>query len=243
VRLACQLRPQRDLIVAPLVPPGSEQAAPRRMVGSVGEERFVVAMFVDMRGSTRLAESHLPFDVVFQINRFLETIATAVRGEGGVPNQFLGDGMLALFGLQTDAATAGRQALAAVAAIGREVEALNAAVADAMHVPIRFGIGVDAGNAVLGEIGERQRGHSVFTAIGDAVNVAARLQSATKPLGIEALISEGVYEMARIPRTTASREVRIEGRDSAVMARAFARARDVLGTGDAALESTAVAGS
>jgi adenylate cyclase len=67
----------------------------------IGQERYLVNMFVDMRGSTRMAEKRLPFDTVFIVNRFLGAVSQAVLECGGMPNQFVGDGMLALFGLST----------------------------------------------------------------------------------------------------------------------------------------------
>src|SRR6202022_1030693 len=82
---------------------------------NIGEERYIVSMFVDMRGSTKLAEARLPFDIVFLINRFLEAASQAVVDAGGQPNQFVGDGLLALFGLHVDPTTASRQALRAAA--------------------------------------------------------------------------------------------------------------------------------
>ena len=66
----------------------------------IGQERYLVSMFVDMRGSTKLAEKRLPFDTVFIVNRFLGAVSQAVIECGGQPNQFVGDGQLALFGLR-----------------------------------------------------------------------------------------------------------------------------------------------
>src|ERR1700761_5244522 len=91
----------------------------------VGQERYLVSMFVDMRGSTTLAETRLPFDTVFIVNRFLAAVWQAVIANGGQPNQFVGDGMLALFGLAAEPATACRQAIAAAAAVANHVEELN----------------------------------------------------------------------------------------------------------------------
>ena len=70
----------------------------------IGQERYLVSMFVDMRGSTKLAEQRLPFDTVFIVNRFLGAVSQAVIECGGQPNQFVGDGELALFGLLTEPA-------------------------------------------------------------------------------------------------------------------------------------------
>ena len=228
VRLACQLRPQADIRVAPLVAPSAGIVEAHRVNGAFGEERFVVAMFVDMRGSTRFAEMHLPYDTVFVINRFLDAVSRAVVIAGGTPNQFLGDGLLALFGLQSAPPTASREALAAVAGIGLEVAALNKLMEADVAEPIRFGIGVHAGTAILGEIGGRASGRPVFTAIGDPVNVAARLQTATKRFEVEAVISDAVFETAGEAATGSAEEVAMDGRAGLIRARAIPRAAEVL---------------
>src|SRR5262249_57496876 len=114
IRLACQCGPQTDVAVIPILPPhvGADFVRNRRRI-NIGEERYVVSMFVDMRGSTRLSEERLPFDIVFLINRFVDAACQAVTESGGQPNQFVGDGVLALFGLDVDRRTACRQALRA----------------------------------------------------------------------------------------------------------------------------------
>src|SRR5216684_238255 len=116
IRLACQLRPNTDLSFLQFFMP-QITAASLRKAGSVriGQERYLVSMFVDMRGSTTLAEKRLPFDTVFIVNRFLSAVSQAVIECGGQPNQFVGDGELALFGLNTNRQTACRQALQAAA--------------------------------------------------------------------------------------------------------------------------------
>ena len=91
----------------------------------IGQERYLVSMFVDMRGSTKLAEKRLPFDTVFIVNRFLGAVSQAVIESGGRPNQFVGDGMLALFGLSSSRQEACRQALKAAAMIAANVDELN----------------------------------------------------------------------------------------------------------------------
>src|ERR1700693_4239505 len=81
----------------------------------IGQERYLVSMFVDMRSSTQLAENRLPFDTVFIVNRFLSAVSQAVIECGGQPHQFVGAGHLALFGLHTSPQIACRQALRATA--------------------------------------------------------------------------------------------------------------------------------
>jgi adenylate cyclase len=175
-------------------------------------------MFVDMRGSTSLSEGRLPFDIVFLINRFVETVSRAITDAGGEPNQFVGDGVLALFGLTTDAATACRQALRAASLIEANVAHLNHQFATELSEPVQYGIGVHAGEVIIGDIGFR--GRTVFTALGDSVNVAARLQDMTKRLGCRAVISEEVCELAGLPADALTRtEVEIRGHEKPMSVR------------------------
>jgi adenylate cyclase len=183
-------------------------------------------MFVDMRGSSRLAERRLPYDTVFIINQFLNAVSSAVLSAGGEPIQVLGDGLLALFGMGDQPDVACRQAIAASATIATRVESLNSALGHALVEPIRFGIGIHAGVTVAGDIGYER--HAQFTVIGDPVNVAARLEAMTKSLDCEVMMSEEVYERAGFgPDDLPAREVEARGRDAAVKARSVARAADL----------------
>jgi adenylate cyclase len=213
IRLACQLRPQADVAVIPVLPAnvGADFVRNRKRV-NIGEERYIVSMFVDMRGSTKLAEARLPFDIVFLINRFLEAASQAVVDAGGQPNQFVGDGLLALFGLDADPATACRQAVRAAAMVASNVEYMNHEFATELLEPIQFGIGIHGGEVIIGDIGFRD--HTVFTALGDAVNVAARLQDMTKTLNCTVVVSEEVCKNAGIaPDQLIRTAVSIRGRD------------------------------
>jgi adenylate cyclase len=219
IRLACQLRPEADLSFFQLfVPHTMAPNAPASQPQRIGQERYLVSMFVDMRGSTKLAEKQLPFDTVFIVNRFLGAVSQAVIECGGQPNQFVGDGELALFGLNSSPQTACRQALRAAAMIAANVEELNQFLSHDLREPIRFGIGIHGGEVIIGDIGYRD--HMVFTALGDAVNVAARLQDMTKSLACEAIISEEVRVTAGLSADVLpEREVAIRGRDEPMMVR------------------------
>ena len=187
IRLACQLRPTADLSFFQLFMPHTMSAnAHASNPTRFGQERYLVSMFVDMRGSARLAEDRLPFDTVFIVNRFLGAVSQAVIECGGKPNQFVGDGELALFEIATSPQTACRQALKAAAMIATNVDELNQFLSHDLREPIRFGIGIHGGEVIIGDIGYRD--HIVFTALGDAVNVAARLQDMTKTLACEAIL-------------------------------------------------------
>jgi adenylate cyclase len=225
IRLACQLRPTADLSFFQLLEPhpmsaNAHASHPQR----IGQERYLVSMFIDMRGSTKLAEKRLPFDTVFIVNRFLSAVSLAVIACGGQPNQFVGDGELALFGLACDPQTACRQALQAAALIATNIDELNRALEHDLPDPIRFGIGIHGGEVIVGDIGYRD--HMVFTALGDAVNVAARLQDMTKSLASEAIVSEDVCKTAGVDADTLpTQEVSIRGRVEPMIVRTVADAK------------------
>ncbi|QIO98611.1 adenylate/guanylate cyclase domain-containing protein [Bradyrhizobium symbiodeficiens] len=227
IRLACQLRPMSDLSFFQLFTPHThstdgQASTPAR----IGQERYLVSLFVDMRGSTQLAEKRLPFDTVFIVNRFLGAVSQAVIENGGQPNQFVGDGMLALFGLTADPQTACRQALKAASGIATHIDELNQLLSHDLREPIRFGIGIHGGEVIIGDIGYRD--HVVFTALGDAVNVAARLQDMTKTLACEAIVSDEIRSTAGLADDTLpQREVAIRGRDEPMAVRVVADAREL----------------
>ena len=209
-----------QLFLPHTVSAGSHASNPTR----IGQERYLVSMFVDMRGSTKLAEKRLPFDTVFIVNRFLGAVSQAVIESGGQPNQFVGDGMLALFGLTANRQDACRQALKAAAMIAANVDELNKFLEHDLREPIRFGIGIHGGEVIVGDIGYRD--HMVFTALGDAVNVAARLQDMTKALACEVVISDEVRVTAGVAADALpQQEVAIRGRNEPMIVRTVTDAR------------------
>jgi adenylate cyclase len=189
VRLACQLRPQADLAVTPLLPPNATAAdAMDRARARATEERAVAVLFADMRGFTRLAESRLPYDVVFLLNRFREEMALAVESAGGVVNEFVGDGVMALFGLESDLQTGCRQAAAAARAMLERLDNLNRMLQAELREPLKIGIGIHAGPVIIGEMGyPRLKG---ITVVGDVVNTASRLEEMSKRFGSHVVMSQ-----------------------------------------------------
>jgi len=192
VRLACQLRPGCDLSVAPLIPP---EVAGEFVLGRAtripGDERFLAVMFVDLRGSTRLTERRMPFDSVFLVGRFIAIVTRVTVENGGAPVQFLGDGLLSLFGLEADPATACRQALAALAALEASLAELTPLFGQETGESLRYGIGLHCGRAIVGELGFG--GHVAFTALGDTVNLAHRLQEYARDQDAAAAVSNDVF--------------------------------------------------
>ena len=117
-----------------------------------------------------------------------------------------------------------RQALQAAAGIAANVEELNQFLSHDLREPIRFGIGIHGGEVIVGDIGYRD--HMVFTALGDAVNVAARLQDMTKTLACEAIVSEEVRITAAVAADDLpQQEVAIRGRAEPMSVRVVANAR------------------
>jgi adenylate cyclase len=188
VRLACQLRPRGDVQVRPLLSVKTAQ----RVFEPLGSamEREVVVLFADLRRWTGMSEEHLPFDLVYVLDRYFEVVGDAVREAGGIPNQFVGDSVMALFGTDTDITTAARQALAAAAGIEQRMDALNETLAHEFGRRLDFGIGIHAGMAAVGTVGYRET--RTLTAVGDAVNTASRLQELTKHFGARLVVSEEV---------------------------------------------------
>jgi adenylate cyclase len=134
--------------------------------------------------------------------------------------------MLALFGLSADPHTACRQALKAAAGIAQHIDELNEILGHDLRQPIRFGIGIHGGEVIIGDIGYRD--HIVFTALGDAVNVASRLQDMTKTLLCEAIVSEEVRRTADLRDDVLPRqEVTIRGRDEPMVVRVVADSRQL----------------
>jgi len=211
VRLACQLKPVADISVWPLLPPQTTMADQSLLsVTDSGTERFVAILFVDIRSSTELVENRLPFDVVFILNRFFEAVGSAITAAGGMPNQFIGDGVMAIFGAETSPAEACGQALEAARLIDWHVAEMNHALANELQQPLEVGIGIHGGEVIIGTLGYRE--HATTTAIGEAVHIASRLQDLTKEYDCQLVVSDIVGTTAGValdvfPR----REVQVRG--------------------------------
>jgi adenylate cyclase len=194
VRLACQLRPYTDVAVVPLLP----ALSPPRTVVAVeqrpGLEQEIGVLFADLRGFTRIAEHKLPYDLVFLLNRYFEVVGASIEKAGGIPNQFTGDGVMALFGVDAGPDAGARQALDAARALVQAVAELSRELAHELPAPLRIGIGIHVGSAVVGRMGY---GAGVYlTAVGDTVNLASRLEQLTKEYDCELVISEDAVRWA-----------------------------------------------
>jgi adenylate cyclase len=221
VRLACQLKlPPGDYSVLPLLPPDAQPAdAYRGTLLAVGEERILAVLFVDLRGFTALSEKRFPYDVVFLLNRYFRGVGQAVERAGGRIDKFIGDGMMALFGLQVSEELAARQALQATRLIGQALSDLNVALGSELAGPLRLGMGLHIGPAIVGELGHGPA--TGLTAIGDTVNTASRLEALSKDFGAQLLVSQAVFDAAGIDDAPGDLAmVAIRGRSQGLQVRA-----------------------
>ncbi len=197
VRLACQIRPTQDLTVSALVRVDTDPHEATRHPGyRQGKELTVAFMFVDLRGSTRLSEERLPFDVVFILNQFFAELSLALTETNGHYAQFNGDGLLAIYGLQSGAEQGCREAISGAQAIFARMEQLNARLHDELGHDLEIGIGIHAGEAIIGSMGPPQS--PIVSALGDNVNIAARLEAQTKELGAPLVLSARTARYAGI---------------------------------------------
>ncbi len=143
--------------------------AGRRVQGSV--------MFCDIRGFTALVESQPPEETIELLNTFYTLMFDAISGNGGVVNQMIGDGLMAIFGAPLPLADHAAAAVNAALEMVELIELLGNERREAGREPIRIGIGVATGEMVAGYTGTQQR--ATYTCIGDTVNLAARLEAHT----------------------------------------------------------------
>jgi len=177
-----------------------------------------VVLFADLRGFTRIAENKLPYDVVFLLNRYFDVVGDAIELAGGTANQFTGDGVMALFGMETGPEEGCRQALAAACEMVHGLEELSSAFSGELEEPLKVGIGIHTGQAVVGHMGH---GIALYlTAVGDTVHVASRFQDLTKEYGCQMVISDLVAQRAGIDASEFARhELTVRNRERPITIR------------------------
>jgi adenylate cyclase len=232
VRLACQTRPTGDVGVTPLLPATATPLhALARVAHRQGEEREVAILFADLRGFTALAEHKLPYDVVFILNRYFATMGAAVEDAGGRIDKFIGDGVMALFGVDGGIDAGCQGALAAARAMAARLDELNHTLAHDLPEPLRIGIGIHSGPVIVGELGYKAA--TSLTAVGDAVNTASRLEAMSKELDVQLVLSEPVAarsgaDLSGFPR----QEIELRGRTGRLSVVAVRRVGDLPVAGD-----------
>ncbi len=190
------------------MPKVSEQnllADPRRYAHLGGSSCLAAILFADIRGFTNFAEGHDPEHVVATLNMVLASLTPPLRQHAGVLDKYLGDGFLAFFVSSSDGADAARHAVNAAHEMQDAFASLSRSQYGADLQSMALGIGISCGRVVLGNVGSEDL--MDFTVIGDAVNVAARLQAAAARG--EILITSDVRDLADLP-VGAGRSITIE---------------------------------
>ncbi|MEP7356102.1 MAG: adenylate/guanylate cyclase domain-containing protein [Anaerolineales bacterium] len=195
VRLACQTTVSGDVALRRLVLDDDDRAlVDAEVIGatprSVGEERLLAILFSDIRNFTAFSEAHLPYDVIHVLNRYFSRAGAIINAHHGQIDNFMGDGIMALFGLD-DPAHAALNAVEAGVDLLRSVEAMQPYFEAQFKSNFRIGVGIHYGEVVLGAVGSADRRR--LTAIGDTVNLASRVESANKEAETELLISHRTY--------------------------------------------------
>lgn len=214
VRLACQARVKDEAAapveVARLVLDSEDielanTASPWCTGGPIGEEKRIAILFSDIRGFTPFAEDLPAYDVIHVLNRHFYLMCAAIERHGGTVDNFLGDGIMALFDRE-DPREASFRAVAAGLDMLAAMENMRAYVQRVYGRSIDLGVGIHTGLCVVGTIGGTV--YRKLTAIGDAVNLASRIESANKAAGTRLLVSSDTYADVR-DRVRAGRTVRV----------------------------------
>ena len=151
-----------------------------------GEKRYATFLFTDVRGFTSLSESLEPEQVTYIMNKALTAQQKAVQKHGGMVDKYIGDAMMAIFNAPIDLDYHENKAIDCALDIQKNMEELNIELVEQGIDPVAIGVGINTGYAVIGNMGSEQRFD--YTAIGDAVNIGARLESGTKEAGVDLLI-------------------------------------------------------
>ena len=172
-------------------------------------------MFSDIRGFTAMVESQPPEETIELLNTYYTLMFDAISSHGGVVNQMIGDGLMALFGAPLPLDDCAGSSVAASLEMVALIEQFNLERKAAGKAPIRIGIGIATGEVVAGYTGTQQR--ATYTCIGNTVNLAARLEAHTKVAGRAILIDEATHQAlgAALP-TTAVGEVVFKGKATPV---------------------------
>jgi adenylate cyclase len=218
LRLACQTVAEGPLTVRRLVLDDQDaklvDQRPRESSESTsaGEERDLAILFADIRGFTSFSESRPPYDVVHVLNKYFHVVGQPIEKHGGYIDNYMGDGLMALFGLvDGNENSPTLRALQAAFGMMQAMASLKSYLRAAFGQSFEIGIGIHYGVAVVGSVGAI--GHERVTAIGDAVNFASRIESANKLFGSQLLLSEQAYaEVSTIAKVISIHEATIAGK-------------------------------
>jgi class 3 adenylate cyclase len=199
IRLACQTTASGDVTLRRLVLDDTDiQVAIREGradPGDVGREAEVSVLFCDIRSFTAFSERALPYDVIHILNRYFETIGAIIDGHGGYIDKYMGDGLMVIFGLdRTTRSDHARQAVSTARGIIQALPGFNQYMRTHFNHEFAVGVGIHSGTVILGSLGFHKK--KEYTALGDTVNTASRIEAYNKTAGTAILCSERTRDLA-----------------------------------------------
>ena len=180
----------------------------RELLKLGGEKRICTFLFTDVRGFTNLSEKLKPEEVTDIMNKVLTVQVECIQAHGGMVDKFIGDACMAIFNAPLDLDEHEKRAVACARDMRTAIRMLQKELPE----PIAIGIGVNTGEAIIGNMGSNTRFD--YSAIGDAVNTAARLESATKEAGVDLLIGESTRK--QVPEATFCKKMYVKGKKNAL---------------------------
>ena len=174
-----------------------------------GEKRYATFLFTDVRGFTSLSEKLKPEEVTEIMNKALTVQVQCVQDNGGMVDKFIGDACMAIFNAPMDLEDHQNKAVKTAIEMQEAIKELN----NKLSHPIAIGVGVNTGEAVIGNMGSDTRFD--YSAIGDAVNTAARLESGTKEAGVDILIGEETAKMCNF-ELKSLKAIKVKGKEKSL---------------------------
>jgi adenylate cyclase len=194
IRLACQTKIHGDISARRLVLDDADaELASMGGGNSIGQEKEIAILFSDIRGFTTFAEKSLPYDVIHILNRYFLRVGDAIYKNNGYIDKYMGDGIMALFGIEGESSKKEicHSAVESALQMIDGLEELNDYLFKNFQIRFTIGIGIHYGLAILGNLGHPLKVQ--LTAVGDSVNLASRIEQATKETGASILVSNPIY--------------------------------------------------
>lgn len=200
IRLACQTTVKDDVSLRRLVLDDRDISVAinegRTNSGIVGKEIQVAIMFSDIRSFTPFAENALPYDIFHILNRYYENIGAYIDQNGGYIDKYMGDGIMAIFGLSEKSKySPSLHAVNSALMILKSLDDFNDYLKKNFNHEFKIGIGIHTGNVLVGQLGYHKK--KEYTVIGDAVNTASRIESLNKTTGTTILVCEETYKSVK----------------------------------------------
>ena len=200
VRLACQTTVKGDIKLRRLVLDNEDIATAinegRGNINDAGHEIEATILFSDIRSFTSFSEQSLPYDIIHILNRYFDLIGEMIDANNGYIDKYMGDGIMAIFGLDENAdENSAYKAVKAACDMAEALKGFNEYLSSRFDHEFRIGIGIHTGKVIVGKLGYRKK--KEFTAIGDTVNTASRIESLNKETGSSILISRQTFALVK----------------------------------------------